>query len=114
MALVWTAWNNGRQLSSGAGYGLKVPIGDRDRHFKRQWATVLVEFPRPGGFAAAECNTGKESFWTETCHELISRDIGKWLRGKRLAPWPSRQPPKLRIEIVGERRFRVMGVVGDR
>jgi len=99
---------------TGAGYGFKVPIADREKYFKREWATVLIELPVPSGFATVECNTAKDSFWTETCHELISRNIGSWLRDKRLAPWPLRQPPKLRIEIVGERRFRVMGVVGDR
>lgn len=28
-----TAWNNGEWRASGAGYGLKVSVGDRDRFF---------------------------------------------------------------------------------
>lgn len=110
MALVWTAWNSGRHISSGAGYGLKVPIVDRDRYFKRQWATVLVELPVAGGFVTAECNTAKDSFWTETCHELISRDIGRWLRDRGLAPWPRGQPPRCRVEVLGDRHFRITGL----
>lgn len=114
MALIWTAWNSGKHHSSGAGYGIKVPIVDRDRCFKPQWLTVSVELPVAGRFVKVECNTAKTSFWTETCHELISRDIGKWLRERGLAPWPRGRPPKLKVEVLGERSFRVTGVAGDR
>jgi hypothetical protein len=41
----WTAWNNGSFHSSGAGYGFKVPIDDRDRFFERSWGSVVVELP---------------------------------------------------------------------
>src|SRR5438132_12458408 len=104
--LVWTAWNNGKNHPSGAGYGLKVPIDDADRFFDRRWKTVCVELQNG---VTTELNLAKKSFWTSTCHELISRDIGRWLRERRLAPWRSGAPPKLRIEIAGERRFRVTG-----
>jgi hypothetical protein len=40
-----TAWNNGSFHSSGAGYGFKVPIDDRDRFFERSWGSVVVELP---------------------------------------------------------------------
>jgi hypothetical protein len=106
--LIWTAWNNGSHLSSGGGYGLKVPIADRDAHFNRGWSTVVLEIPRQGGFEEIELNIAKPSFWNETCHELISQEIGRWLRSEGLAPWPPGQPPKIKVAILGERRFRVL------
>jgi len=109
--LIWTAWNNGSHLPSGAGYGLKVPIVDRDAHFNREWTSVTLELPGPAATSEVELNIAKPSFWNETCHELISQDIGRWLRSSGLAPWPPGQPPKINVEVVGERRFRVTGSV---
>ncbi len=107
MALIWTAWNSGTHRKSGAGYGFKVPISDRDRLFERQWRSVILELPAQSGYTKTEVNIAKASFWSKTCHELISRDIGQWLRSNGLAPWRRGCPPKVRVEVVGERRFRV-------
>jgi len=109
--LIWTAWNNGSHLPSGAGYGLKVPIVDRDAHFDRAWTSVTLELLGPATTSEVELNIAKPSFWNETCHELISQEIGRWLRSTGLAPWPPGQPPKINVEVVGERRFRVTGSV---
>ncbi len=90
-----TAWNNGSHRPSGAGYGVKVSVADRDAHFKRQWRTVELHVPdadRP-----FRVNIDKGSFWNDTCRELISKEIGIWLRNSRLAPWPKGAPPKLRL-----------------
>ena len=38
-----TVWNNRIPLKSGSGYGLKLEIGDRDRFFRREWETILIE-----------------------------------------------------------------------
>jgi hypothetical protein len=110
MALIWTAWNSGTHLKSGAGYGFKVPIRDRDRFFDRKWRSVVLELPTASGHTEIEVNVAKDSFWTEKCHELISRDIGQWLRSNGLAPWRRGRPPKVNVEAVGERRFRVNGI----
>ena len=37
-----TAWNNGQWSTTGAGYGLKVSIEDRDRFFDREWESVTL------------------------------------------------------------------------
>jgi hypothetical protein len=108
MELTWTAWNNGKHLTSGAGYGLKVPIIDRDIYFKRNWSKIILELPKSHGYTEVEVNISKSSFWSKVCHEIICKDIGIWLRDLGLAPWPSRNPPKLQIQIVGEKRFRIM------
>jgi len=44
MPLTWTAWNNGGHLATGVGYGLKVPVMDLDKYFKREWTSVLLSF----------------------------------------------------------------------
>jgi hypothetical protein len=110
MSLVWTAWNSGTHATSGAGYGFKVPILDRDHLFEKRWQTVVLELPTKGGYSETEINIAKPSFWNGTCHELISQEIGRWLRTNDLAPWPRGRPPKIDVEQIGTRRFRVKGV----
>ena len=100
-----TAWNNGQHHSSGAGYGLKLNATDRDRHFRREWGTVLVSLS--GEAETVEINVAKKSFWSESCRELISKGIGQWLQKNRLAPWPPGNPPKLQLKPEGSRRFRL-------
>ena len=109
MALIWTAWRNGTQESATA-YGLKVPVADRKRLFDKRWPTVFLELPAEQGFTEVEVPVSKASFWTAKCHELISKDIGHWLRAKRLIPWPTHRPPKILVEEMGTRRFRVKGL----
>lgn len=46
-------------------------------------------------------NTDKESFWNDTCRELISKEIGIWLINNGKAPWPKGRPSRLRLEPVG-------------
>ena len=109
MTLVWTAWNNGRHAASGAGYGLKVPIHDRNLYFDREWASVLLELSLNGKYTKTEVSISKPSFWNETCHELISKDIGNWLRQLKLAPWHRGAPPNILIQHLGSKRFRAIG-----
>jgi len=111
MSLTWTAWNNGKHHTTGAGYGLKVSIADRDRHFKREWKSVILEIPVSGSFKEVLVNIDKSSFWNETCREVINQAIGRWFRNSGFAPWPSGKPPKLKIEVIGERRFRVSSII---
>lgn len=100
-----TAWNNGAHRSSGAGYGLKVSGVDRDRYFKKEWETVLLTIP--GETQPVEVNIAKESFWGATCRELISKEIGLWLRSEGYAPWPKGHPPKFQLKYLGSTTFRV-------
>ena len=98
-----TAWNNGSHQHSGAGYGIKVTAEDRNEFFKREPQTVNLKLE--GVDAPVSVNTHKVSFWDETCGELISKEIGKWLRENGLAPWPKGVPPKLRMEPLSEGVF---------
>ena len=91
--MIVTAWNNGRHYQSGAGYGLKIALEDRDKYFDRNWGSVFVQIQ--GINEEVEVNINKQSFWTEACRELISKEIGLWLRQIKLAPWPKGNPPQL-------------------
>lgn len=46
-------------------------------------------------------------FGNNTCRELISKDIGIWLRSEGLAPWSKGKPPKFGLIPNGEKKFRV-------
>ncbi len=98
-----TAWNNGQHLSSGVGYGLKVTIEDRDRCFDQHWGSIWLRLE--GESHAFEVNVTKPSFWGKTCHELIHKNIGKWLIKNHLAPWPKGKPPKLELEHIKDNHF---------
>lgn len=108
MKLQWPAWNNGKHHASGGGYGLKVPVADRDRHFERGWKTVILELPFAEGVREVHLNVDKPSFWGSTCRELISLDIGQWLIAQGYAHWPSGRPPKIEVQALGSGRFRVL------
>lgn len=97
-----TAWNDGSKHETGAGYGLKVSIADRDNHFLRDWKYVFIRLPNG---IDAKVNINKASFWDGTCRELISKQIGKWLHDSGYAPWPLRTPPKFELSPQGERYF---------
>ncbi len=74
-------WSNGSPLSSGAGYGLKVSVGDRDRFFQRTWAEVVLDLPGQGAVPVRL----SESFWRD-CSELRSAAVGRSMLAVGLAP----------------------------
>jgi hypothetical protein len=100
-----TAWNNGRHHPTGAGYGFKIGAKDRDEHFQRSWTNVLVSLPDLT--QEVEVNVAKDSFWSATCRELISREFGCWLIRYGYAPWSSGSPPKFQLIPIDGNRFRI-------
>lgn len=98
-------WNNGSHHPSGAGYGLKIRLQDREQFFNRNWQTVILHLD--GQERSVEVNVAKASFWNRTCGELISREIGVWLQRNNRNHWPNRQPHEVRFTVVDERAFRV-------
>ena len=84
--MIVTAWNNGKQSATGAGYGLKIDAATRDQYFRREWKSVMVfleDQEKP-----VKINVGKKSFWNKTCRELINAEVGRWFIKNKLAPWP--------------------------
>lgn len=103
--MIVTAWNNGSHHESDAGYGIKISVNDRDRFFNSRWKIVILELD--GYHQPVKVNTNKKSFWGPKCRELISKDIGIWLRQNGLAPWPKGKPPKLEMIHLEANRFQV-------
>lgn len=101
--MIGTAWNNGKHHESDAGYGLKVSVKDHNRFFQRHWDVILLELERRD--TPIEVNVNKKSFWGPMYHELISREIGQWLRENGYSPWPKGRPPKFVMEPLGDNRF---------
>jgi hypothetical protein len=106
--MIWTAWNNGKNHPSGAGYGFKIGAGDRDRTFMQKWRQITIQLPTPSGDMVAAVNVDKESFWGD-CRELISGVIGLWLSDQGFAPWPKGRPPKFDVEQLKAASFHVKG-----
>ena len=106
-SFVATAWNNGRWHRTGAGYGLKILIADRDRHFDQDWDTVTLRLIGPRTNRTAEANVDKDSFWSDECRELIKIDIGQWFIENGHARWSRGTPPRFRMSCVADREFEV-------
>ena len=102
-SFIAVAWNNGQHNASGDGYGLKISASDRDTYFRREWRVVTLRLK--GREHLAIVNIEKESFWNDTCRELISKQIGGWLIENGCAPWPPRNPPNVRIKSIAEGEF---------
>ncbi len=106
MPFIAKTWNNGHRHTSGAGYGIKINMQDREQFFNRSWQTVKLHLS--GNInPIEEVNVDKPSFWNRTCGELISREIGLWLQRNNAATWPPRLPHRVRMTVVGDREFKV-------
>ncbi len=103
--MIVTAWNNGEHHPNGAGYGFKIDVADREKHFDKKWEKVFLELDGEEG--VIEVNVDKPSFWGPTCRELISQKIGEWLIKNGKAPWPKGHPPKMKMEHIRDNKFKV-------
>ncbi len=89
-------------VKTGAGYGIRLNLNDRDKFFNRNWDFVRIELDK-GKIIKVNLSN---SFWRD-CIELRSKWIGKWMVEKVVAPWPKFNPPKLRLEPIKERIFKL-------
>lgn len=103
--MIVTAWNNGKHHHSGAGYGFKINVKDRDKYFRKDWENIFLKLE--GEVEEVVVNTDKASFWNSTCRELICKGIVIWLIKKKKAPWTKGHPPKMRIQHIDSNRFKV-------
>jgi hypothetical protein len=91
MTFIAKTWNNGHRHASGAGYGIKITMQDREQFFNRSWQTVKLHLS--GNInPIEEVNVDKPSFWNRTCGELISQEIGLCLQRNNAATWLPRLP----------------------
>lgn len=97
-----TAWSNGQPRQSGAGYGVRIAVADRDRVFDPKWNHVVIDLG-----AADEAVIGlSASFWA-SCTELRSAAVGRWLIRHGLAPWSRGAPPTLILTRTSGNLFRL-------
>lgn len=104
--MIWTAWKNGKHGRT-AGYGFRVSLTDRDRHFNREWQVVMIDLPHNDQFITVCVNIDGGAFWRNCC-ELRSAEIRQWLYRQRYAPWSDRMPPKFKVECIKKEHFRLI------
>lgn len=92
-------WHNGGDPRDRAGYGIKFDAKDRDRHFDRDWESIVLVF----GDCQVEVALSP-SFW-RSCSEVRSAELGQWLLGSGHAPWPKGSPPSIAVNTIEGNRF---------
>ena len=105
MTFIAKTWNNGHRHASGAGYGIKITMQDREQFFNRSWQSVMLhlnDYSIP-----IEVNVAKASFWNKTCGELIKKDIGIWLIQNDCALGTLGWPFEIKMTVIGVRRFKI-------
>jgi len=103
--MIVSVWNNGKHYSTGAGYGIKIKVKDRDTHFNKKWKyIVLILKDQAYGIRV---NIDKKSFWDHVCRELCHKEIGLWIRENFKIPWKKGKPYKLIMERIRNNRFKI-------
>lgn len=87
--------------SSGAGFGINIPIKRRDSIFDKDWKHIELILDDESHVIPI---TG--AFW-EKCNEVRSPIIGKWLIKNRVANWTKGRPTKLLMYHLGANKFKV-------
>ena len=115
-SFIASAWSNGRTNNeTGAGYGLRIKINDRDRVFNENQRHKPVTLKLVGNRKSYEVTVSinNDCFWNN-CPEFRDQEIGLWFienefinKKPASPPWPYRKPPKFQIVSIGKCRFEV-------
>ncbi len=97
-----TAWNNGKFLPNGAGWGIQVTNYFRDEFLSVQWPSFFLCLEGEEG--EVELAINDDMFWSRG-RELRSAKIGKWLIKNGCTRWEG-QPPEIFLTELGQRRFK--------
>lgn len=98
-----SGWRKGNpNTKTGARYGIRLNLGDRDKYFKKEWDSVTIELDKR---RIVKVNLSS-SFWRD-CIELRSKWIGKWMIENKVAPWTKYTPPILTLEPIKEGYFKL-------
>ena len=97
-----TVWA-GSQLnrSTGTGFGINIPIEQRDAIFKKHWKEIELFLDKESYIVPI---TG--AFW-DSCSEVRSPVIGMWLVKHGADTWPKYHPTKLVMSCLGGNKFKV-------
>ena len=81
------AWNNGKFLPNGGGYGIWLTNYFKDEYLEVNWVSITLELEGCRG------------------RELRSGIIGKWLIANGKGQWGPGQEPEIFLKPLGGRRF---------
>ena len=102
--MLMQAWNNGRFLPNGIGYGVVVSGQFRDEYLSVDWASIFLHLD--GEEEPVELAINNSVFWSKG-RELRSGRIGKWLIKNGLAAFDLENPPELKVTPMGKNHFSV-------
>ena len=105
-----SAWNSGRHLENGKGYGIRLGKY-RDQMVDRSHETVELELV--GGHTTYNITVKLTAGFWKRCPELRHPKIGKWFGELGLQRWPKRKPHKFTMSSLDKRRFRVTYSLGE-
>ena len=115
-SFIASAWSDGRPNNeTGAGYGLRIKIRDRDRVFNENERHKPVTLKLVGNRRSCEVTVRIDNgCFCKNCPEFRDQEIGLWFienefinRKPGSRPWPYRKPPKFQIVPIGKHRFEV-------
>ena len=96
------AWNNGKFLPNGGGYGVWLTNYCKDEYLDVEWSSVVLElegWPKP-----AELAINTDAFWSRG-RELRSGIIGKWLIANGKGSWEAGNEPEIFLRPLGGNHF---------
>jgi hypothetical protein len=96
------AWNNGKFLPNGGGYGVWLTNYFKDEYLDIEWSSVVLElegWPKP-----AELAINTDAFWSRG-RELRSGIIGKWLIANGKGSWEAGKEPEIFLRPLGKNHF---------
>lgn len=96
------AWNNGKFLPNGGGYGVWLTNYFKDEYLDIEWSSVVLElegWPKP-----AELTINTDAFWSRG-RELRSGIIGKWLIANGKGSWEAGNEPEIFLRPLGGNHF---------
>ena len=96
------AWNNGKFLPNGGGYGVWLTNYFKEEYLDVEWSSVVLElegWPKP-----AELAINTDAFWSRG-RELRSGLIGKWLIANGKGSWEAGNEPEIFLRPLGGNHF---------
>lgn len=102
--MLMQAWNNGRFIANGSGYGVTVSGQFRDEYLDVNWASIYLHLD--GEDEPVELAINNSVFWSKG-RELRSGKIGKWLIKNGLATFDLENPPELVVTPMEGNHFKI-------
>ena len=96
------AWNNGKFLPNGGGYGVWLTNYFKDEYLDKEWSSIVLHLE--GWHKDAELAINNEVFWARG-RELRSGIIGKWMIANNKGSWEPGCEPEIYLKPLGKNVF---------